>query len=280
MSGDLLARSSAHWSEARRSGMDAFYRLATDDYRHLAEARDWSAWLTEAEASAGGRGLRLLDVACGSGKFPNALLRHAGVDEAELRPVATDLLDPSAFSIAEARNALPAPFVPAAEHETTLQDFVPPEAGYDIVWATHALYAVPPGELPAAAARFCDAIGPSGRGVIAHSAAAGHYIDFHRRYLSAFGAANAVPYVSAELFKDAFAAAGATVEVTEVRYNTTAAAADGEAVEGYLQRCVFDDSVSLDEMLTAPGLGDYLDACRTDGGWRFPQVVHLIDVTP
>ena len=45
MSDDLLARSTAHWSEARRAEMDAFYRLATDDYRHLAEARDWASWL-------------------------------------------------------------------------------------------------------------------------------------------------------------------------------------------------------------------------------------------
>ena len=77
--------------------------------------------------------------------FPNALVTHAGLAEATLRPIATDLLDPSAFSIAEARAALPAPFVPAREHEVTLQDFQPPAEGYDIVWATHALYAVPLG---------------------------------------------------------------------------------------------------------------------------------------
>ena len=160
MSGDILTRSTAHWSEAGRAGMDAFYTLATDDYRHLAEARDWAAWLQAAQDRAGDRSLRLLDVACGSGKFPNALVRHAGVAAAGLRPVATDLLDPSAFSIAEARAALPAPFMPAAEHETTLQDFTPPPDGYDIVWATHALYAVPAKDLPLAAERFCEAVGP------------------------------------------------------------------------------------------------------------------------
>lgn len=279
MTDDLLARSSAHWSEDRRLGMNAFYRLATDDYRYLAEARDWSAWLADAQARAGDRSLRLLDVACGSGKFSNALVRHAGVASAGLQPIATDLLDPSAFSIAEARNALPAPFVPAAEHQITLQDFHVPESGYDIVWATHALYAVPPSELLAAAARFCEAIGASSRGVMAHSSTAGHYIEFHRRFLSAFGPADALPYVGAESFADAFAAAGATVEVTEVRYDTAAGPADTEAVEGYLQRCVFDDSISLEHMQAAPELGEYLSACRHDEGWRFPQVVHLIDIT-
>ncbi len=279
MSDDLLARSSAHWSEDRRTGMDAFYRLATDDYRHLAQARDWAGWLENAQKQAEGRSLRLLDVACGSGKFPNALVRHAGIGTIGLRPVATDLLDPSAFSIAEARAALPAPFVPAAEHETTLQDFVPPAEGFDIVWATHALYAVPGNELPAAAARFRAAVGPSGRGVIAHSAAAGHYIEFHRRFLSAFGAVGAVPYISAERLAEALKTAGATVTVSEVRYDTEAGLDDTAAVEGYLQRCVFDDTVSLEQMLSAPELADYLGVCRTNDGWRFPQLVHLIDVS-
>ena len=41
---DILTRSAAHWSEAGREGMDAFYTLATDDYRHLAEARSWACW--------------------------------------------------------------------------------------------------------------------------------------------------------------------------------------------------------------------------------------------
>ena len=79
MSGDIVTRSIAHWSEAGRRGMDAFYTLATDDYRHLAEARDWAGWLDGLQEKAGARSLRLLDVACGSGKFPNALVRHAGV---------------------------------------------------------------------------------------------------------------------------------------------------------------------------------------------------------
>ena len=279
MSDDLLARSTAHWSEARRAEMDAFYRLATDDYRHLAEARDWASWLADAQARAGGRGLRLLDVACGSGKFPNALVQHAGVAEAGLQPIATDLLDPSAFSIAEARAALPAPFTPAAEHETTLQDFVPPDEGYDVVWATHALYAVPAGDLPPAAKQFRAALGRSGRGVIAHSAAAGHYIEFHRLFLSAFGAADAAPYISAEMLADALRAVGATVSVTEVRYDSVAGPADTDAVEGYLQRCVFDDDVSLAQMQNVPELAAYLDGCRSASGWRFPQIVHLIDVT-
>ena len=273
-----MARSNAHWSEDGRAGMDAFYRLATDDYRHLALARDWRALFEDAQARAGDRALRLLDVACGSGKFPVALARHAGLGEAAIRPVEVALLDPSAFSIAEARAALPAPFVPAAEHETTLQEFAPPAQGYDIVWATHALYAVPAEDLPAAMATFRASIAPGGIGIIAHSDGDGHYVDFHRRYLAAFGPADAAPYVPAEAIVQALRDAGATVEVQAVRYDSVAGPDDADAVEGYLQRCVFDTRASLAEMHAAAPLAGYLGACHGPDGWRFPQHVALITV--
>ena len=276
---DLLARSAAHWSEAGRAGMDAFYTLATDDYRHLAQARDWCGLFERAQARAGDRPLRLLDVACGSGKFPNALVRHAGLAAAAIGPVQTALLDPQAFSIAEARAALPPPFQPAAEYETTLQDFTPPPGGHDIVWATHALYAIPKPELGAALARFRAAIAPGGIGLIAHSAAAGHYIGFHHRYLAAFGPEGAAPYVSAEDIADTLRQSGAEVAVQVVEYDSVATAQEAGAVEGYLQRCVFDDRMGLAEMEAAEPLAGYLSGCRGPEGWRFAQRVWLMTVT-
>lgn len=275
---DILTRSNAHWSEAGRAGMDAFYRLATEDYRHLAQARDWRGVFEDAQARVGDRALRLLDVACGSGKFPNALVRHAGLAEARIRPVETALLDPSRFSLAEARAALPAPFAAVAEHETTLQDFAPPERGYDVVWATHALYAVPEAELGAAMARFVKAIAPGGSGVIAHSAAAGHYVEFHRRWLAGFDL-EGVPYVPAEAIAEALRKAGRVPEMQRVRYDSTAGPDDAAAVEGYLQRCVFDERAGLDEMEATEPVASYLAQCRDAGGWRFPQDVWLITVT-
>jgi len=278
MTTDLGRRSALHWSAARRAGMEAFYALAADDYRHLALSRDWRALFEDAQARAGDRPLRLLDVACGSAKFPNALVRHAGLGDAAIAPIETALLDPSSFSIAEARAALPRPFRPAAEYETTLQDFTPPPGGFDIVWATHALYAIPVSEIDAALTQFRAAIAPGGLGVIAHSAAAGHYIAFHRQYLAAFGPDEATPYVSAETIADRLRTAGAGISVHPVAYHTVATGEACAAVEGYLQRCVFDERASLADMQAAPALSDYLARCRGPEGWRFPQCAWVIAI--
>ena len=278
MSG-ILDRSNAHWSEAGRAEMDAFYRLATDDYRHLALARDWKGFFEAEQARVGERGLRLLDVACGSGKFPNALARHAGLGDARISPIDTALLDPSAFSIAEARAALPAPFRAGAELEITLQELDVPEGGYDVVWATHALYAIPEAELGGAMAKFVSAIAPGGTGIVAHSGEAGHYVRFHERYLESFDVPGIRRYVSAETVAAALEAAGASVDVQEIAYDSVAGPDDVDAVEGYLQRCAFDDSRSLQEMLAGEPLGGYLRGCRDETGWRFGQRAHLMTVT-
>ena len=263
-----------------RGEMEAFYALATADYRVLAEAMDWRGWLLERQHGVGQRPLRLLDVACGSGKFPVALAAHAGVTDAAIEPVDYALLDPSAFSIREARAALPAPFRAGAEYELPLQELACPRGAFDIAWATHALYAVPPAQLPLAMERFLHALGDSGVGVIAHATAEGHYIRFHRAFLEAFGGAPEQLYSSAEQVRAALLGHGARVESRELVYENGVAAGARSEVEGFLQRCAFDDRFSLADMLAAEPLAGYLASCRRDDGWRFPQRVELMVVAP
>lgn len=276
---DTAVRSLAHWSEERRAEMDAFYRLATKDYRHLAEARDWASWLQQRAEAAGRAPLRLLDVACGSGKFPNALIDHAGLDRAQLGEIAYDLLDPSAFSVAEAKAALRAPFSPAGEHVCTLQDFDPPAGGYDVVWATHALYALPRAELKAGLSRFSQALAPNGEGFIAHASEASHYLTFYRAYLQGFDHASGDPYTSSTDLTDTLTELGVAFTTEEITYENGAPDTERDAVEGYLQRCVFDDAVSLEQLLDNPVTGAYLADKLQDGQWRFPQSVTLITLT-
>lgn len=244
--------------------MEAFYALATEDYRQLVIAADWEQ-LLRARAR---EGWRLLDVACGSGKFPAALLRHA--DLTGLPEVDYDLLDPSAFSIAEARAQLRHPLRAGRELAVTLQE-LPADAGtYDVVWATHALYALPPAELPHAAQVLRRAVRP---GVVAHATRASHYLAFDDAYRA--GVRQRTPYLSAEQVQEALAAAGAQVREQRITYAT--GTADRSLTQGFLQRCAFDDALDLEQMESAPVLGDYLAGCRTaDGSYSFQHEVTLL----
>jgi SAM-dependent methyltransferase len=247
---DTFERSCEHWSDAARDEMEAFYELARVDYRYLAEAYDWAA----AFKSLGGRKsrVRLIDIACGSGKFPQALLAYAGV--ADLARSADfkldyDLLDPSPFSLREAKQALTAPFGVGAEFCCTLQDWDEEPGQYDIAWATHALYCVPVEELEQALARMCSALSPDGFGFIAQGLRDGHYVGFYDRYLASLVDGHGTPYSDGAQVEAALKNLGMRVRTRVLEYTTVVPADRPELLESYLQRCAFDDTFGLDEML-------------------------------
>jgi len=266
-SGDTAQRSLEHWSEWGLREMEKFYELATEDYRQLALAADWAALLGERAH----QGWSLLDVACGSGQFPTALVRFTAA--ASLPGVAYDLLDPSAFSIATARAALAPPFIPRKDLVMPLQELPSSCGPYDVVWATHALYALPPDELDAAMARFASALAPGGLGVVAQATGRSHYLLFYDAYRA--GVRDATPYTTAELVAASLRTAGMDVREQVVTYET--GTSDRDIAEGFLQRCAFDDTVSLEEMEAAPVLGEYLASCRRpDGSYVFRHEVALL----
>ncbi|MFC5062493.1 class I SAM-dependent methyltransferase [Actinomycetospora atypica] len=263
-------RSLVHWAEDGRAEMESFYALATEDYRQMVAARDWAADLRG--HATDGRA-RVLDVACGSGKFPAELMRRGLAEAVGDTRVEIDLLDPSAFSIAEARSVLGPPFTVHAEHEVRIQDLASDVGGFDVAWATHALYAVPPSEIGAGIARMVAAQRPGAFGAIVHATSASHYLRFAEAFRTTFGADGA-PFTTAAQVRHALTDAGVMPEVTTLRYDV--GHPDRAVVEGFLQRCVFDDSVPLERMEDEGAVGAYLSGCTGEDGYRFSQVVDVI----
>ena len=271
---DTFIRSCKHWSESSRNEMQNFYTLASVDYEHIAKRFEWKKWLENHQANVGTRRLKLLDVACGSGKFPSALLQYAKLADAKILPVEYSLLDPSSFSITEARKALRLPFEVSFEFETTLQKFKCNQDVYDIIWATHALYAIPKDELKDALKRFI--FGMAGSGFIAHASEKSHYLEFYRHYLNGFRDGSGEPYSSAEQILQTLKDIDIPHRVEKITYQNGVSESAFLQVEGYLQRCIFDDTISLDSMLRNSVTGPYLNSCIEDGKWRFKQEVMLI----
>lgn len=268
---DTFTRSCAHWSAEHRAGMEAFYRVASWDYRVLAGSRDWAAWL---ETPSGP--IQVLDVACGSGKFPRALADDPEFVEAAAGPIRMGLLDPSAFSIDETRQGLRPPFQASVGLCCRLQDLDTPHR-FDRGWAMHALYAIPEDELGTALSRWFAHMQPGSRIVIGHSSASGHYLQCYEAYLAGVRGGQGTPYCSGEAIIDALGGIGLNPTVTQLSYDNGGELSP-EIIEGFLQRCLFDDSLTLPRMLDAPHLGDYLRRCHDGVRWQFQQQVLLIDL--
>lgn len=273
---DTYERSLAHWSDASRDEMEKFYELASYDYRILAESWSWVDWLSCDRAQTTGHPPRLLDVACGSGKFPSALQSFGGVNANSVSPIICDLLDPASFSISETRRVLRQPFIAGESFELPVQQLSGVDGRYDFIWSTHGLYAVSPAEIDVAIERLALALDKSGKGFIAHAGHDAHYLRFYRSYLDGFRDGEGTPYLSGEQVRAALERHGLRVEHHDVRYENHAEFSELSAVEGYLQRCLFDDTVTLSSMLENEATGAYLRACRTPDGWRFGQTVFLL----
>jgi SAM-dependent methyltransferase len=256
---DTFARSCEHWSENARDEMEAFYELAKVDYRYLAEAYDWSAGL---QALASRKpGLRLIDVACGSGKFPEALLEHSGLGAIRGIDVHYDLLDPSAFSVQEAKQVLASPFRPAKEFYCTLQNWDAEAAAHDIAWATHALYCVPAEELELGLSRMCQALSQEGFGFVAQGLRNGHYVSFYDYFRESLRKGQDTAYSDGDQVEAALRQLGMAVRRRDIEYTTVVPASRPQLLESYLQRCAFDDTVSLEAMLQREPLAGYLRDC-------------------
>ena len=71
---------------------------------------------------------------------------------------------------------------------------------------------------------------------------------------------------------------GIKYDVKYIEYINTAEYHDNLTVEAYLQRCLFDDTITLNEMRGCDLIGNYLDCCSSTGKWLFQQRVALIEL--
>ena len=185
-------------------------------------------------------------------------------------------------AMVKAARTLRPPFVEAARHETLVEELDDAVGPFDVVWATHALYSLAPDAVRTAAARMLAALAPGGALLIAQGSREGHYLRFYRHFLDDVRDGQGTPYAASEDLAEALRACGADPRTVRLSYDHTTALENAVTVEGYLQRCVFDDSVSLEEMMTAPHLGPYLQDCRDEdeGRWRFHQEVDVLLLGP
>ncbi len=271
---NTFERSCEHWSEGSRQEMEDFYSLASVDYEYLAKTLDWKSWLEERQKDCGNKKLQLLDVACGSGKFPAAVIQNSKLVNNGVKKIDYSLLDPSSFSIEETSKVLKHPFELKNKYETTLQDFKPEIGVFDVIWAIHALYAIPKDELKLALSKLL--CGLNGHAFIAHGCEDGHYVKFHKYFIEAFGTNDSYPYISAEDIIKTLQILNIKYKYEYLTYTNGTNDSNTQQVERYLQRCVFDDEVSFKKMLDHPLTGNYLNTCHQGKEWKFSQKVMLI----
>jgi desulfoferrodoxin (superoxide reductase-like protein) len=117
-----------------------------------------------------------------------------------------------------------------------------------------------------------------GVGYIAHAKEKSHYIEFQKIFLSGFKKNKSVRYTTSEDIMAALDKLGIKYEESTLKYENKAASDDRSVVEAYLQRCVFDDTIRLEDLENNTQTRDYILQCKDQNGWSFSQEVSLIRV--
>ncbi|MEO1430682.1 MAG: class I SAM-dependent methyltransferase [Cyanobacteria bacterium J06633_8] len=110
-----------------------------DDYWQLAGGFDWESTFFSKYQQAKASSLRLLDVACGTGRWLQAFNHYIQLDEG-IKEITYDFLDPSASSISQASEKIHPPFKRGTQHVNTIQGAKLESNSYDLLWSMHGFY--------------------------------------------------------------------------------------------------------------------------------------------
>jgi hypothetical protein len=139
------------------------------------------------------------------------------------------------------------------------------------------LYCVPAEELAVGLERMVRCLKPDGLGFVAQGLRDGHYVGFYDVFRDALQNGAGTPYSDGAQVHATLRELGVQVQSRQLNYTTVVSAGRRELLESYLQRCAFDDSVSLETMLTTEPLASYLKDCyRQDSDeYYFEQRIGL-----
>ncbi len=261
-----------------------------DDYWRLAQGFDWSSTFLSQYHRVKDSSVRLLDIACGTGRWLQAFRHYIQLDEG-IKDITYDFLDPSASSISQASQKIHSPFERGIQHINTIQGAKLESNSYDLLWSMHGFYMVPPQDLAPVLQKCTSLLNDTGIGFIALATRKSFYVDFYEQYLQIFKEGKGTRFTSAEDIIESLRACGIQHQVHRIFYEEPIKADDRAALEHYIKNeatinCFNKDkeieplsaskNITLDELLSNPKMEAYLNSLMRNSVYYFPEDIWLI----
>ena len=265
-------RSLQHYQEGMLDS-DAWFRIVERDYIHLVQTFHWARLFAMFPSP-----LRLLDIGCGTGKFPYILRPHlpSSLD------IQYDALDPSAYCLTTLKASLLPPYTSGRQFQTSLEDFKPASTShpYHIIWAIQSLYCLSRQALPRALKTIHQLLHPTmGLSIILLAKHDSFFHHLYHLYNAVMHQGKPEDFLTAESITQCLTELGLPYRVREFDCLHTIPQQDTPLLTNYLQQCVMEKRL-LQEWEHSPALRAFLDSFLQDQTYQFPNPVQLILSTP
>ncbi len=252
---------------------EAWFRIVEQDYTQLIAAINWEKIFHQQNAD-----FQLLDIGCGTGRFPKMLQSQLP----SILRIHYDYLDPSHYCLATCQQTLKPPLLPRHAWQTTLehsQEVLTP-GYYDLAWAIQSLYCLEQTNLRQALKQLMQALHPlRGIACVLLAKREAFFPQVHRIFFKHCTEQTPPPYLSAESVLTALREMGAMSVVRELSCIHTISIREDRLLEQYLQQSVMD-TMPLPKWRQQPQLRAFLEAHRQDDTYQFPNPYWLILSVP
>jgi ubiquinone/menaquinone biosynthesis C-methylase UbiE len=263
------------------------------DYRQLAHGFDWQTLFIETQNSDN---KRLLDVACGTGRWLQTFTDYLGEKIADSHPnqIHYDLLDYSESALLQTRDKIRVPFQLGKHYVSSIQTVELEANCYDIIWSMHGFYAMPRLDLKFILKKLSSALKQTGQIFIAQASRDSFYVEFYTKYLEIFKQGKGTPFVSAQDITQHLEELGIEYQVKVIPYHEKIKQDDMQAIEHYILNeatinCFSEEdtsttanhskSIQLDSLFSHPDMASYLQSMCHSSHYHFLEEVWLISFT-
>ncbi len=277
----LIVKNKKNCSEASTSfyqeenlDLDSWFQIAQIDYEKLIEVYPFQEMFT----AFGKVRINLLDIGCGTSKFPSLLDSHIPGDIHFF----ADLLDASEYCLEKSQQVLTNlnNFTVNKVYLADLQNidlFIPATRKYDLIWAMHAVYGIDKNSIRSTIKNCLELLSSRGKLLIYMFPKDSFYYKIYDLYLQKKpkSAINCQQFITTEDFRESLELLGLNYQSHEISFDHIIDNNRQQLLEAYLKKCVLDGNADL-TTLFQEWLPKYLD--KDSNQYKFPQIVNLLTI--